>query len=734
MVTTFSTVHKSVPRVDGERKVTGAAKYTADLQLPGLLHARLVLSTYPHARITSIVRDAAEQVPGVVGVYTAGDVEMNGRDNGSRNRRPLAKDIVRFDGHWVAVVVAETEAAAQDAADLVEVEYEELPVVADMDLAMQHDSPRVILEDTSSGDDEAFAHASVGGGAEAVENLPPNVTNAKRYRRGNIEAGFAEADVVIERTYKTSWVHQLHLEPQSSTAAPDGAGNLTVWTSTQGAFSVRNSVATSTGLPQHRVNVISMEVGGAFGAKYALIDPLVGALAWQLQRPVTLIYSRGDEMRSANPAPAFEVQVSTGAKKDGTLTALKARIVADNGAYSAESAGLAGVLLGGSYKWPNLEITAYDVMSHKTGSSAYRAPGAPQAAFAIEGQMAEMARALDLDPLEFRIKNTVETGDPLPDGEPLPLIGGRQVLEKLAEHPLWTNRSNKPGEGVGISYAWWPGAMQPANSSCRLDDDGSITVLVGSTDISGSNTSMAQIAAEAFGVPMSMVNIRTVDTNAAPFAGPSGGSKTIYTTGAAVASAARDARRQALEIAAQELEVAPEDLEVVDGTVSVKGVPGRTLSMRDIASKSIGWGGSYEPVLGRGGSSISTAAPGFTIHLARVSVDEETGKVDVLDYLAIQDVGCAINPAEVEGQIHGGVTQGLGIALYEAIPYGEDGRLVGSSLMDYALPTTGNVPVIQTLLVEVPSADGPFGAKGVGEPPIIPGAGAIANAILDATG
>lgn len=732
MATTYATIGTSIPRTDGERKVTGQARYAGDLQLAGLLHARLILSPHPHARILGINREAALRLPGVIAVFAGDDLPAGGPDDLSRNRRPLARERVHFDGEPVVAVVAETVEIAQDAADLIEVEYDILPAVTDPLLALTKESPLVRQPREGQEVGAATAHAAVEG--EQAGETTPNTVGSRHLSHGDIEAGLAEADVVIEREYRTAWVHQLHLEPQSSVAAPDGTGNLTVWTSTQGVFSVRKDVATMLEIPQRRVKVIAMETGGAFGAKYALLDPLVAALAWHLNRPVSLIYSRSEEMRSANPAPASMFTVTTGARRDGTLTALKAQVVVESGAFAGGNMGTACMVLAGSYRWPNLDVSGYEVLTHKTGAGAYRAPGAPQAVFAIEGQMDEMARALDLDPLEFRLQNAIREGDPSISGRPMPVIGSMEVLHALAEHPAWKNRGRVPGEGVGIALGWWPGAMQPASAVCRLDDDGTVTITVGSTDISGSNTSLALIASEALGVPVSRIELRSGDTDVAPFAGPSGGSKTVYTVGEAVRRAAEDARHQILAIAAQTLEAAPEDLELTEGQVRIKGVPGRTMELAEIGTLSQNWFGSFEPVHGRGGSAITAPAPQFTAHLARVAVDAETGKVDLLEYLAVQDVGRAINPAEVEGQIHGGVVQGIGIALGEAIPYGDDGRLLGATLMDYAVPNAAGVPPIQTVLIEIPAPNGPFGAKGVGEPPITAGAGAIANAILDAAG
>lgn len=730
----FTAIQKPTKRVDGERKVTGAARYAGDVQLPGMLHARLVLSQHPHARIMGIAREEASRLPGVVGIFTAADLDFKGKDNGARNRRPLAADEVVFEGQPIVIVIATSVAIAQDAVDLVEVDYEELEAVTDAEAAMLEESPLVRPTDGHETREEAAAHSAVGKGEADDEPPPPNAANVTHYRRGDVDAALAEADVLIERTYRTAWIHQAHLEPQTSVAAPDGLGGLTIWTSTQGQFQVRAESATIVGLPQHKVNVNAMEVGGGFGAKYAFLDPLVSSVAWKLQRPVSLVYTRSEEMLSGNPAPGTVIYLTTGAKKDGTMTALRARVVVESGAFAGESMGIACTLIGGTYAWPNLDIRGYEVLTHKAGSGAYRAPGAPQAAFAIEGNVDLMARELGIDPLEMRRLNAVAEGDLRPDGVAWPRIGGKECLDALAAHPLWKDRQQVPGEGVGVALAGWIGGLQPASAGCRLNEDGTLSVLVGSVDISGSNTSLAQIAAETFGLSMEQVSILTISTDGAPFAGPSGGSKTILTVGAAVQRAAQDARQQVLEIAARELEASPEDLELRDGQASVRGVPGRSISLATIGAVSTDWSGPYQPVLGKGGSAITSASPGFAAHAVRVSVDAETGLVRVLDYLAVQDVGCAINPAEVDGQIHGGVAQGIGMALYEAIPYGDDGRLLGATLMDYALPDSTRIPDIETILLEIPSGDGPFGAKGVGEPPIIPGAAAIANAIYDAVG
>jgi CO/xanthine dehydrogenase Mo-binding subunit len=731
---TDTVIGRWVRREDGERKITGRAVYTGDLKLPGMLHARLVLSPYAHARIVRVDTDAAGKVPGVIGIYTADDLPLAVPEDLTRSRDPLARGRTYFEGHPVAAVVAESEETAEDAAGLVEVEYEELEVAVDPEKALG-DSRELVHDKATLGiREDAGAHTSVGGNTEHLER-PANAADAQRYRRGDVEAGFREADAIVERTYRTSWVHQAYLEPQSCLAAPDAFGGITVYTSTQAAFFTRSEVAQALGVPQHKVKVVTMEIGGAFGAKYALLDPLVAGLAWKIGRPVQLIYTRNEDFLAANPAPGTIMHVKTGARRDGTLTALQATVIVDTGAFPGQTAGIVALLLGGTYRFPNLLIDAYEVLTNKPGCGAYRAPGAPQACFAIEGQMEELARQLGLDPLEFRLQNAVVEGDLMPSGGPWPRIGSREVLDALRDHPAWGRRDQKePGEGVGIAFGGWPAGTQPASAACRLDEDGNLTVIVGSADISGTKGGFNLLAADAFGVSPDAIAVVTADTDAAPYAGASGGSKITYTVGAAVRKAAEEARRQVLAIAAEEIEAAPEDLEIVGDQVQVRGVPDRGVSLKKIAEISTAFGAKYEPVLGQGRSAPPVAAPGFVAHLARVRVDRETGLVQVLEYVAVQDVGRAINPAGIYGQVEGGAAQGIGWALYERIVHDEDGRLRTSAFTDYDLPSAVEIPPIETVLVEVPSPDGPLGARGVGEPPVIPGAAVIASAIYDATG
>lgn len=726
----FAVIGKPTKRIDGFEKVTGRLQYAGDLKLPGMLHARLVVSPHAHARIIQIDPTDALQVPGVVRVVTGADLPI-ARPASSRKGEPLARQEVVFAGQPVAVVLAETEAAAEDAATRVNVTYEPLPAVLDLYEAMQPGAPAVRLHQVQASEDVSL-HAAVGEGQEEeAEPLPPNVASRTHFTRGDVEAGFRQADVVIERTYRTQWAHQTYLEPQSAVAWLDPLGTLTIWTATQGVFYTRQEISKVLGLPAHRVKIVPMPVGGGFGGKFMLIEPLIGALALVAGQPVRLVFNRVEEFQAANPASQAILEMKVGATKEGRLTALQARVLYDTGAFPGSPLGISCILLG-AYTWPNLDILGYEVLTNRVGPGAYRAPGAPQAFFALESTIDEVARALGIDPLELRLQNAVEEGDLQPDGQPFPRLGLKQCLERLREHPAWRSREQKgPDEGVGIAIGGWPGGLESASAACRLDHDGTFTIVTGSVDLTGTNTSFALIAAEILGLPPEKIRVVNGDSDTAPPAGVSGGSKITYTVGAAVRRAAEDARRQVLAIAAEQLEAAVEDLELSDGAVRVKGVPSRSITLAQIASLAES---RYEPVHGRGGSAIRSTAPGYAAHLARVAVDRQTGRITVQDYVAIHDVGFAINPAAVEGQIMGGVTQGIGWGLFEQILYDEQGTILTGSLMDYAVPTARDVPSITPVLVEVPSADGPFGAKGIGEPPVVPVAAALANAIRDAIG
>jgi CO/xanthine dehydrogenase Mo-binding subunit len=747
--TEHTTVGKRTRRQDGFDKVIGRTRFAGDISTAGLLHARLVLSPYAHARIVSIDTLAALEIPGVKAVYTSETLGMSNPESSSRSQSPLASKEVLWCGQPVAIVLAETEEAAEDGLAAVDVEYELLPVVMDPVAAMQPGATlaRVNIKETSSEIAGGGAHAAVSEGdvAEAdQEELSQNVSDKAHLRGGDIEAGWREAEVVVERTFKTSVVHQSYIEPQSIIVVPSASGHqLTIWASSQGMLAVRSDVAQALEMPERQIRVESVPIGGAFGGKFGLIEPLAAAAAYTSRRPVRLAYTRTDDLSTGNPAPQSIITLKLGAKRDGTLVAMQGKVIFDTGAYAGSAVFLGGLILGSNYRCPNYDFRCYEVMTNKVGVGAYRAPGAPQATFTLESTVDELCQKLQMDPVAFRLKNGLKEGDPTMDHRTWPRIGLLECLQKAQEHPLWAKRQEQkvvPAElqgwkvGVGVATGSWPGGTEPAAAACRLESDGTITVIVGTVDLTGSDTSLALIAAQVLGMPVDSVNTVHDNTDTMPYSGGTGGSKTTPTMGAAVLSAAQDARNQILTIASDMLEASPSDLEIDGDKVVVRGSPGKSVKLTDIASASMRFAGKYEPIYGRGRSALRTSAPLYAVHVAKVAVDPATGEVRVLDYLAVQDVGFAINPAEVEGQIFGGVTQGLGWALFENLVYDENGQLLTSNLMDYALPHSQDVPHISSILVEVPSAHGPFGAKGVGEPPVVPVGATIANAIFDAVG
>ncbi|MDQ3513795.1 MAG: xanthine dehydrogenase family protein molybdopterin-binding subunit [Chloroflexota bacterium] len=725
-------------RLDAPQKLNGQERFTADLKLPGLLHARVVGSAYAHAMVKGVIKDAALAIPGVVAVLTAADLPIAPKADGTPGENPLVEDEAVFSGQPIALVLATSDAAAEDGVGAVEVDYDPLPALMRMSEAMAEGAPMVRLKTSEVSDEEASMHnadAAQDSGEER-ETLPPNVSNSIHFSRGDVAAGFAASDAVVELSFTSQEVHQGYLETQVAMATVEPLGDLRVYTSTQAAFYCRTRVAETVGVPLHRVDVVPMPVGGGFGGKFVLIEPLVAAAAVAVGRPVLLQFNRMEDFLAANPAPGCEITLKVGATKDGTITALESRMTFESGALGGSPLQIAAILMGGYYRFPNLEIRGYEVLTNRSKMGAYRAPGAQQGTLAIESVIDELARELGMDPMAFRLQNCVVEGDARPNGNAWPRIGLRQTLEALEAHPAWQGReeARAKGRGVGIAVGGWPGGVEPATAVCRLDADGKMTVVLGSVDLNGTNTTFSQIAAETFGLGAEDITVKTASTDSAPYAGGTGGSKVTYTVGPAVQKAAEDARQQILSIAAEHLEAAAEDLEVIDGAIRVKGVPGVSVSLREIASMSMTVGSRFEPVYGKGSSAITESAPGFAVHLAEVEVDELTGETKVVRYVAAQDVGYAINPASVEGQIHGGVAQGIGWALYEGMHYDDSGQLLTATLMDYALPKAEYVPPIETILVHVPSEHGPYGAKGVGEPPSIPGAAAVANAIRDLTG
>ncbi|MBA2677132.1 MAG: xanthine dehydrogenase family protein, partial [Ktedonobacteraceae bacterium] len=615
--TNYKAVGKATRRFDAEEKLTGRARFAGDLAFPGLLHARLVLSPYAHAHIVRIDTKAALALPGVVSVYTSEMLGMAHAGSTSRSQAPLAQDEVFWCGHPVAIVLAESEAAAEDGAAAVDVDYEPLPVVIDPISAMQPDSPiaRPRKQNESSEIAGGGAHADVSDAEEdesETEDLSQNVSDKTHVNVGDIEAGWREADVVVERRYRTHPVHQSYMEPQSITVVPSPSGHhLTVWPSTQGLWGVRSDVSDALSMPERQIRVESLPIGGAFGGKFGLHEPLAAAAARAARKPVRLVYTRQEDLLAGNPAPQAVITLKLGAKKDGTLVALQSTAVFDSGAYPGASAGLGAHILSSTYRCENIDIHAYEVLTNKVSVGAYRAPNAPQATFALESTVQELCQTLGMDAIEFRKKNALREGDPTHDKRhpEYPPLGLLECLEQIEQHPLWKERATQksvPNDlhgwkvGIGIAVGGWPGGMGPAAAACRLESDGTVSVVIGTVDLTGSDTAMTLLASEAMGLPADSINVAHDNTDTMPFTGGTGGSKTVYSVGPAVIAAARDARNQILSIASDMLEAAVDDLEIENGDVVVKGAPGKSVALKRIAAASMSFGSRFEPVYGRG--------------------------------------------------------------------------------------------------------------------------------------
>lgn len=721
--------------IDGLEKIVGKARYAGDVVVPGLLHLRPILSTSAHAKIISIDKTEAEKVKGVVAILTAEDLVTRDRTITSRSDAILAKAKVLFVGQPVVAVVAESEAAAEDAAALVVIDYEELPSHSSTSSALESNAEVIWPEGLPKGDLEVISHAEV---EEQEEDEATDITNAYRtsnFTRGDIEAGFADADAVVEHSFSVASQYQGYLETHGCVVEPDLVkGGLTIYTTTQGQFGVRNKVADILKLKRSKVRVVTMTVGGGFGSKYGTIEPLAAAVAYTLNRPIRLVLQRGEDLLTTTPAPPTQIDLKLGAKKDGSVTALQAHITLDAGAFAFEFGGLWGLLLGSNYKFPNLKIDTTEVITNKTEMGAYRAPGAYQTTFAMEACIDELARKLELDPVAFRLQNLSGTDDPMTNESPWPSLNIKDCLTHLSEQPAWQQQSKGEDEGIGLAVSAWPCALSPSASTCTIDSDGTVKVIVGSVDISGVHSSLVLVAAEILGVSPDDVELIQGDTMIGPHAPGSGGSQVTYSVSGAVEDAAQNVKTKLMELAAAHLEARLEDIEVSEGKAQVKGVPSSAVSFAKLAQISQSQKGGPGPIVGEGRSAIKQNAPGSVAHMVKVKVDRDTGHIKVLDYLAVQDVGYALNPMLVEGQIQGGVVQALGMGLFEDHSYDEYGQLQSASFMDYAMPRSVDVPNIKSIQRNNPSPDGPFGARGVGEPPITAGAAALANAVRDAVG
>jgi CO/xanthine dehydrogenase Mo-binding subunit len=679
--------------------VQGKTIYAGDLQLPSLAHARLILCPHVAARIVNVDSTVASALPGVLTVISG--VDLDGVAMPSLFL--LAMDRAVFAGQPVAVVVAETEALAADAAALVQVEYEPLPAVVDAESALKSGAPSVFPD-------------------------RPNLTDHILMESGDVDAAMAACAAVVEGSYRLPAVHQMPLESHVTVAYEQAGGGVTIWTPTQSLFVTHELCAAALGLSGSAVRIIPTPVGGGFGGKLGvLLEPLVAWLARRLGRPVRLALTRSEEFLLGGRATACLIDLKLGADADGRLQALIARVLVDNGAGPGFPASRVGAFLARPYHLPAYRIDCSGVMTNTPPARAYRGQPGALACFALESAIDELAQALGEDPIEFRLRNLRRAGEPDPAGGTWPCVGGAECLQ--AARPLLTRLGHK----AGLAYAVWDGYEGAAAAQCRLNPDGSLTVQVGTVDISGTSTTLAMLAAEAFGLPLEQVTVEVGDSATAPYSLSAGGSAVTYVLGNAVTQAAVDARRQLLEIAVEELEVAVEDLELGAGQVQVRGTPHRSCTVADLAARIYGPHSPYPPVHGRGRVRVAASSPMAAVHLADVDVDQETGEWRLASYTAVHDVGRALNPAEIEAQIHGGVLQGIGRAFGEELRW-EVGCGATTSFLTYELPTVEVAPPITVKLIEVPSPLGPLGARGAGEPSILPGPPAIANAIARATG
>jgi CO/xanthine dehydrogenase Mo-binding subunit len=730
-------VGKPVKRLEGPAKVTGRTIYADDMKLPHMLHAKVLGSPYAHARINAIHTAKARAFPGVEAVITAGDLPNYKKNPTNRRSIVFPDDEAIFLGQPIAAVLASDPHVAEQALALIELDLEALPPVVDPLEAMKEGSPLVhgTLGDIDRSEEQG--HVAVDLEAGDQEGKASNVASVTPFKRGDVAAGFAEADVIVERAWRSAMVHQSYIEPHSTIADYDTSGELSIWTSTQAPFYIREELAATLGIPESKIRVTATEVGGGFGGKIYLTELMVALLAMSVRRPVKYIMSRGEDMHAATPAPFAQVDLKTGMKKDGTITAIQAKLVYDSGAYPGASVAAGALLVGGYYKCENLDIIGYEVLTNKVSVGALRAPSAHNASYAIECHIDMMASELGLDPIEVRLKNAVVEGDPLPSGQAYPRIGLVECLRAMSESKLWKSRSaskQHPNRGVGLAVGGWMGGLQPASAVVAMNPDATFNVTVGAADITGVNTTFQSITAEVLNVPPEDITVTYGDTKTAPYAGMSAGSKTTYTVGRAVKLAAEDARRQILEVAATRMECSADDLEIADGAARMIGDHEKAIDLKRIGRWTTNFGARFPVVVGRGAITATKMAPGFTCQAAEVEVDPDTGEITVLQYAVAQDAGFAINPLSVEGQMQGGASQGLGIALWEEMQYDKDGRLLNANLLDYRLPTARDLPPIETIIVEVPSEEGPFGARIVGEPSIVPGAAVVANAVADATG
>ncbi len=713
-------------RHDGTDKVTGRAIYGSDHLPTGLVHGKILRSPYAHARIKSIDTSEAEKLPGVLAVATGADFpELEDKiaqlGEGAVNlaflsANMLAREKVLYKGHAVAAVAANTPNEAAEALKHIKVEYEPLPAVMWMLDAMADDAP--LLHDNVFTD-------SMG----KKSDKPSNVSTHLHFEKGDVDQGFAEADVVIEREYRTASVHQGYIEPHVSTALWNADDHLTIWTSTQGAFTARQQTAELLQIPVSQVTVVPLEIGGGFGGKISVyLEPVAALLSRKCGHPVKMTMDRDEVFEGTGPTPGSFVRVKLGATKDGRLTAGEAWLAYDAGAFPGGMIGPGCMCVFSCYDLPHARVDGYDVMANKPKTQAYRAPGATQAAYACESVIDELAVRLDIEPIAFRLKNAAKEGTRRVDGPVYPRVGLIETLEAARDSEHWRAPLEGPNRGRGIAAGFWFNIGLKSSATGNVNPDGTVTLLEGSTDIGGTRASIAMQLAETLGLAAEDVHPRVVDTDSVGYTDVTGGSRVTFATGMAAYEVGLDIRRQMAERAAMLWQCEAADVTFEDGMFRANG---KSMDFKQLAGKLGDTGG---PIVGRATVDPPGPTNGFGVHIVDVEVDPDTGKVTILRYTAVQDAGKAIHPSYVEGQMQGGAVQGIGWALNEEYFFDEQGRMANASFLDYRMPTTLDVPMIDTIIVEVPNPGHPYGVRGVGETPIVAPPAAIANAIHQAIG
>ena len=739
----YNVVGTNPIRHDGTDKVTGRARYSADIYLPGQLYGKVLRSPHAHARIISIDSSRALAMPGVKAVVTSADLpqpsgKLSDLGEGAManpkfvSNNVLAAEKALYRGHAVAAVAATSLSVAEEALASIAVDYEVLPAVTDVRDAMKEDAP-VLHEMLVSGSDpwRGIPRAS-GLRSEGESGEGTNIANHFAFELGDPEEGFRESDLIVEREYQTASVHQGYIEPHSATAMWNPDGGLTVWCSSQGHFLIRDAVAMVLGIPVSTIKVVPMEIGGGFGGKLVpYLEPLAAVLSKKTGRPVKISMSRSEVFEGTGPTSGSYIKLKMGVDRSGRIKAVESSLAYEAGAFPGSPVNAGAQCMFGPYDIPNARVEGYDVVVNKPKTTAYRAPGAPAAAFAAETVIDEICGKLDMDPLEFRRLNAAKEGTRQIVGIRFPKIGCLETVQAAKEHPHYSAPLEGPNRGRGVALGFWRNNTGPSSATASVNADGTVSLVEGSPDIGGSRVVAAMHVAEVLGLAAEDVKPAIGDTDSVGFTSATGGSGVAFKTGWACYEAAQDIRSQMIQRAAKIWDTSPEEVEFSDGRLHHKADPELRLDFKQLAARLNETGG---PIVGRASLNPPGVGAAFALHIVDVEVDPDTGKVGILRYTALQDAGKAIHPGYVEGQIQGGVSQGVGWALNEEYFFNARGEMANPTFLDYRMPTSLDLPMIDTVIVEVANPGHPYGVRGVGEVPIVPPMAAIANAIHAAVG